>query len=104
MRTGPAISRRELMQAATVAALSAYGARILELPSPAAADIWDRSAYLAYADRVIALLDDSWTRHGAGTRRSPRCCGTGGACASARSGSRCGACRGSTWPGPTAAT
>jgi hypothetical protein len=58
------ISRRELMQAAALAGLSAYGAGRLTFPPEVAAASWDRKAYLAYADRMVALLDDRWSYSG----------------------------------------
>jgi len=65
MTYGPAISRRELIQAAALAGLAAYGARDLAFePASAGAATWDRSAYLAYADRVVALIDSKWNYSG----------------------------------------
>ena len=64
MTHGPAISRRELMRAAAVAGLTAYGARGLVFAPPAGAASWDRSRYLEYADRVVALVDDHWRPSG----------------------------------------
>ena len=58
------MSRRELMQGAAIAALATYGATRLTFPPPADAATWDRQAYLAYADRVAALLDDRWSYSG----------------------------------------
>jgi hypothetical protein len=59
-----AISRRELIQAATLAALSAYSVRGLTFAPAAEAATWDRTAYLAYADRIVALIDDKWRYSG----------------------------------------
>jgi hypothetical protein len=64
MSYGPAISRRELMQTAAVAGLSVYSARGLAFAPAAEAATWDRKAYLAYADRIVALLDDHWSYSG----------------------------------------
>jgi hypothetical protein len=62
MRT---MSRRELMQAGALATLAAYGARGLAFePAPAQAAAWDRSAYLDYADRIVALIDEKWRYSG----------------------------------------
>lgn len=53
------ISRRELMQAAALAGITAYGATRLTFPPEAAAASWDRSAYLAYADRGYVIVPTS---------------------------------------------
>jgi len=58
------MSRRELMQAAAVAGLAAYGATRLTFPQPADAATWDFGEYLAYADRIVALVDGHWSYSG----------------------------------------
>jgi hypothetical protein len=58
------ISRREFMQTAALAGVSAYGATRLTFPPHAVAETWNRSAYLEYADRIIALVDGQWSYSG----------------------------------------
>jgi hypothetical protein len=58
------ISRRALLQTAALAGLAAYGAPRLVFPPEAAAAAWDRREYLAYADRIITLLDGRWSFSG----------------------------------------
>jgi len=64
--TRPELSRRELIQAAALAGLTAYGAQRLTFPPPAAAATpgWGRKEYLEYADRIVALIDGRWSYSG----------------------------------------